>query len=247
MKGITLSLAWLAAVLVSGCTVHQTEAPDLTGPSEFAVSVNMSASPDTLFSGGQQQASIAVQARDVNGSPKAGQTFRLATVVGGASVAFGTLSSQTVVTGTDGRAVAIYTMPQFTPFDAGTPARTVSVTAVPIGTDYAGAQPHSVDLLVVPPPVPTSVKGSPTAALLASTTSTTVGSLVTFNGSGSAAEAGHSIVLYYWNFGDNLFNEEHGSDASHVFASPGTYTVVLGVQDDLGRTGSAYKTIVVSN
>jgi len=247
MKGMTLSFACLAAVLVSGCTVHQTEAPDLTGPSEFAIAVNMAATPDTLFSGGQQQASVSLQARDVNGTPKAGQTFRLTTVVSGANVAYGTLSTQTVVTGADGRAVAIYTMPEFTPFDAGTPARTVSVVAVPIGTDYSGAVPHSVELLVVPPPVPTSVKGSPTAAVLASTMNTKVGQLVTFDASGSAAEPGHSIVLFYWNYGDTLFNEEHGSDSSHVFASPGTYTVVLGVQDDLGRVGSTYKTIVVAN
>jgi len=247
MKGITLSLACLAAVVVSGCTVHQTQAPDLTGPSEFALSVNMAVTPDTLFSGGQQQASISLQTRDVNGTPRAGQTFRLSTAVGGANVAYGTLSSQTVVTGSDGRAVAIYTMPEFTPFDAGTPARTVSLVAVPIGTDFAAAVPRSVQLLVVPPPVPSSVKGSPTAALVASAATAKVGQLVTFDASGSAAEPGHSIVLFYWNFGDTLFNEEHGSDSSHVFSSPGTYTVVLGVQDDIGRVASTYKTIVVTN
>lgn len=247
MKGISFSLACLAAVLASGCTVHQTEAPDLAGPSELALSVSMAASPDTLFSGGLQQSSITVTAKDPAGAPKANQAFQLGTVVGGAYVAYGTLSVQTVVTGADGRATAIYTMPTFTPFDAGTPARTVSVVAVPIGADYAGAVPHSVELLVVPPPVPTSVKGSPTAALLASTASAKVGELVTFDASGSAAEPGHSIVLFYWNYGDTLFNEEHGSDSSHVFASPGTYTVVLGVQDDTGRVGSTYKTIVVTN
>src|SRR4051812_2902082 len=111
MKGITLSLACLAAVVVSGCTVHQTEAPGLTGPSEFALSVNMAASPDTLFQGGQQQAALSVQARDVNGGPKANQAFRLATVVSGVPIPYGTLSTQTVVTGADGRASAIYTMP----------------------------------------------------------------------------------------------------------------------------------------
>lgn len=247
MKGISFSLACLAAVLASGCTVHQTEAPDLAGPSELALSVSMAASPDTLFSGGLQQSSVVVTARDPSGAPKANQTFQLSTVVGGANVAYGTLSVQTVVTGTDGRATAIYTMPTFTPFDAGTPARRVAVAATPIGTDYAGAVPHYVELLVVPPPVPTSVAGSPTAVLTASATTAKVGQLVSFNASGSQAASGRSIALFYWNFGDNLFNDEHGSDASHAWASPGTYTVVMGVQDDSGKTASTYKTIVVTN
>ncbi|MGE3955930.1 MAG: PKD domain-containing protein [Vicinamibacterales bacterium] len=247
MKGISYSLACLAAVLASGCTVHQTETPDLTGPSELALSVSMAASPDTLLAGGLQQSSITVTARDVSGAPKPNVPFHLSTVVGGAGVAFGTLSAQTVVTGTDGRATAIYTMPTFTPFDAGTPSRRVAVAATPIGTDYAGAIPHYVELLVVPPAVPTSVAGSPTAALTASTTTAKVGQLVTFDAAGSTAASGASLVLYYWNFGDSLFNEEHGSDASHVYATPGTYTVILGVQDDQGRVASTYKTIVVTN
>jgi PKD repeat protein len=246
MKGISFTLTCLAAIVASGCTVHQTQAPDLAGPSEFALSVAMSASPDTLFSGGLQQASISVQARDASGAPKANQTFRLSTAVGGTFVTFGTLSVQTVVTGTDGRATAIYTMPAFTPFDAGTPNRQVSVVATPIGSDYAGAAPHSVDLLVVPPPVPTAVAGGPAAALAASTVTSKVGQLVTFDASQSQPSAGHSIALYYWNFGDGLFNDEHGADASHVFVTAGTYTVVLGIQDDLGRTASTFKTVVVS-
>ena len=247
MKGISFAIASLAAVLVSGCTVHQTEAPDLTGPSELALSVSMAASPDTLFSGGLQQSSITVTAKDPNGAPKANQPFALYTVVGGGAVAYGTLSVQTAVTGSDGRATAIYTMPTFTPFDAGTPSRRVSVAAVPIGTDYVGANPHYVELLVVPPPVPTAVAGAPSASLTASATTVKVGQLVSFNGSASQAASGHSIVLWYWNFGDSLLNEEHGFDASHTFASPGTYTVVLGIQDDTGKIGSAYKTIVVTN
>jgi PKD repeat protein len=246
MKGISFTFACIAALAAPGCTVHQTEVPDLAGPSDFALSVSMSASPDTLFSGGLQQSSILVQARDASGGPRANQMFRLTTSVSGTSVPFGTLSAQTVVTGTDGRASAIYTMPVFTPFDAGTPSRQVSVVATPVGTDYSGAVPHSVDLLVVPPPVPASVSGGPSAALVASTASAKVGQLVSFDASQSQAAPGRSLVLYYWNFGDGLLNDEHGSDASHVFVTPGTYTVILGVQDDLGRTASTFKTIVVT-
>ena len=247
MKALAYTLTFLAAAVVTGCTVHQTEAPPLTGPSEFALSVAMTASPDTLITGGQQQSSIAVQARDAGGGPKANQTFLLYTAVDGAPVAYGTLSTDKVTTGSDGRATAIYTMPKFTAFDAGTPSRVVAVYAQPVGTDYSTSVPHNVQLLVVPPAVPAGVPGSPTAALTASTASAKVGQLVSFNGGGSLAAPGSSIVYYYWNFGDNLLNEEHGSDASHAFASPGTFTVICGVQDEQGRTGSSFKTIVVTN
>lgn len=246
MKGISRSLACLAVVFASACTVHQTEAPALTGPSEFALSVAMAASPDTLFAGGLQQSSIVIEAKDPNGAPKASQTFSLGLAVSGSAVSYGTLSRQTVTTGTDGRATAIYTMPTFTPYDAGTPARQVAVVATPIGTDYAGAVPHSVQLLIVPPPVPT-VAGAPTASLSASASSTKVGQLLTFDASGSQASSGSAIVYYYWNFGDTVTNDEHGADASHAWSSAGTYTVVMGVQDEQGRTASTFKTIVVSN
>jgi PKD repeat protein len=103
-----------------------------------------------------------------------------------------------------------------------------------------------VALVVVPPPVPAAASGSPTAALTASRESAGVGQLVSFDASLSMAEAGHSIVYYYWNFGDGLITEEHGADASHVFVAPGTYVVVVGIRDDLGRTSSTYKTIKVS-
>lgn len=246
MKGMSLSFIVLAGLLLSACTVRQTEAPNLAGPSELALSVNMAASPDTLFSGGLQQSSIVIEAKDPSGAPKASQTFALWLAVNGASVAYGTLSRQTVTTGTDGRATAIYTMPTFTPYDAGTPARQVAVVATPVGTDYATAVPHSVQLLIVPPPVPT-VAGAPVASLSASATSAKVGQVVTFDASGSQATSGSSIASYYWNFGDNLPNDEHGSDASHAWSAAGTYTVVMGVQDDQGRIASTFKTIVVSN
>jgi len=247
MKGFSLALTFLAAAVVSACTVHQTEAPPLTGPSELALSISMSASPDTLISGGLQQSSVSLQARDASGAPKANQSFLLYTTVDGVPTAYGTLTTDKITTGSDGRATAIYTMPKFTPYDAGTPSRVVAIQAVSTGTDYSTAVQHSVQLLVVPPAVPAGVTGSPTASVTSSTTSAKVGQLVSFNASGSLAAPGSSIVYYYWNFGDNLLNEEHGSDASHAFASPGTFTVICGVQDEQGRTGSTFKTIVVTN
>jgi PKD repeat protein len=247
MTRISFSLACVAVTVVAaGCTVHQTEAPSLTGPSEFALSVSMSADPDTLFTDGRQQATIQLTARDSKGAPEANKTFALATKIDNSIVSFGTLSSPTIRTGADGKATAIYTMPVFTVFDAGTPPRQVSVVATSVGTDYITAQSEAVLLQLVPPAVPSAAPGSPTAALKATPESAKINQLVTFDASLSMAEAGHTIDYYYWNFGDGLINEEHGSDASHVYVTPGTYIVVLGIRDDVGRTANTFKKIVVN-
>jgi len=75
MTRISFSLACVAiSVVAAGCTVHQTEAPGFTGPSEFALSVSMSADPDTLFSDGRQTATIQLSARDASGAPQANKT-----------------------------------------------------------------------------------------------------------------------------------------------------------------------------
>ena len=88
--------------------------------------------------------------------------------------------------------------------------------------------------------------GAPTASVTYSPASPKVGQLVTFNAAASAAQAGHQIVTWYWDFGDGLANDEHGNDASHVYQAAGTYYMVLGVTDDAQRMDSDVKTIVVT-
>jgi len=55
-----LALALAASV---GCTVHKTEAPPLSGPSELSLSLTMLATPDTLSQDGFSQSTIVIQAR----------------------------------------------------------------------------------------------------------------------------------------------------------------------------------------
>jgi OOP family OmpA-OmpF porin len=64
---------------------------------------------------------------------------------------------------------------------------------------------------------------------------------VSFRGTGRDADG--SIESYEWDFGDgSTSSEQH---ASHVYASPGTYTATLRVTDDDGATGSASAQITV--
>jgi PKD repeat protein len=67
---------------------------------------------------------------------------------------------------------------------------------------------------------------------------------VTFDASGSL-DADGSIVAYAWQFGDG--RTASGVAAQHTYAEPGAYTARLTVTDDAGATGSAQRTITVTD
>jgi hypothetical protein len=239
------ALSGAAAILLSGaCTVHQTEIPEMTGPSEFAQAFLVSATPDAIMQDGSSASTITVRASGPNGAPLVGAEVHLTSSAGSQ---FGSLSATTVFTGRDGRATATYTAPLAPPFLAGGPPTVVHIYATPVGSNYQASQTQSAYIQVTPPPAPSQGPGAPTAVVVPSTTGAKVHQLITFDASGSSAAAGHSIVSYYWSFGDALPQDEHGNDASHAYESAGTYTMVFGVVDDLGRIGSAIQTIVVTN
>jgi PKD repeat protein len=70
----------------------------------------------------------------------------------------------------------------------------------------------------------------------------TVGSSVSFDGSGSSDPDG-TIVDYAWDFGDG--NAGTGVSPSHSYATAGTFTVTLTVTDDYGTTDSAGTTATI--
>jgi PKD repeat protein len=63
------------------------------------------------------------------------------------------------------------------------------------------------------------------------------------NASGSTAAPGRAIVSYEWDFGDG--SSGGGERVSHVYAAPGTYTIVLVVRDSAGASHQTTKTITV--
>src|SRR5881628_1915553 len=92
-----------------GCTVHQTEAPPLTGPSEFALALHLTVTPDSISQDGGSQSSITIQAIGPTGQPVSALPVRLDMLVGNVAQDFGTLSARTIVTGSDGKASAVFT------------------------------------------------------------------------------------------------------------------------------------------
>jgi PKD repeat protein len=129
--------------------------------------------------------------------------------------------------------------------------RFAAYDAFPTGTvDTNGvtmAKGHPYEIVVTP----NGPKGSSCTVegpfempvLVAEFTYTVSGTTVSVDASASTSEVG--IVSYAWNF-DNMVIAS-GVTHSHIYVSPGTYTVTLTVTDMLGRTDSSSQTIIVSS
>jgi PKD repeat protein len=228
------TLALLAAVaLAAGCTVHDTPAPSLTGPSELALSLAVAATPDTIAQDGSAQALVVVIARDAAGRAVAGLPIRFDVEKDGKIQDYGVLSAKTVTTAGDGRASVLYTAPA-PPLDSPQPQTfptTVSVLATPIGSNYASVVPRAVEIRLVPAgPVPPS--DTVTASFLYAPTAPGVGVSIAFNATGSKSPVG--VAAYAWDFGDGTIG--NGVVVQHTYGTAGTYAVRLTITDTKGQT-----------
>ena len=252
-----------AALFASACTVSQTPAPSLTGPSEFALSVDVTASPDTIAQDGQSVSTVAVVARGPNGEPRSNVAFRLEIQVEGEPSDYGTLSMRSVVTGSDGRATAVYKSPAPPPagavaagscdvYGASLAGRCVRIMATPIGSGFDTAVAQSAQIHLIPTAVIVPPSATPVPAFNVSPAGLAANSPVQFDASTSCAGALVSgacpasngvIVSYAWNFGDG--GTASGKTATHSFGSQRTYLVTLTVTNDRGLSASTTRSIDV--
>jgi hypothetical protein len=128
--------------LTAGCTVHQTEVPGLAGPSEFALTFRVTATPDHVAQDGVSQATMLVTAINSTGGPAKGVTFVLYM-----NQDYGLLSPTTVVTDKDGRATAVYTAP-LAPPNGG--SGEIRLYAEPVGSNYETAVSEYASILLLP-------------------------------------------------------------------------------------------------
>lgn len=234
----------LAATFAAGCTVQETDAPPLAGPSEFALSINMQVSPDSIPQDGATQSSITIEARDPNSQPVRGLSLRVEMYVDGVGADFGTLSSRTVVTGDDGRAHFTYTPPA-APIESVGPGHLITFAVTPVGSDYRSAQARTVDLRLFPPGVIQPPAGDIVPAFIFSPTTVTTFQRVTFDAS-ATTEGGivcGGACTYIWSFGDG--GSGQGLTATHEFRAPGSYVVTLRVVGTRRQERSTTQTVTV--
>ena len=251
-KVLTVRTALLAAMALSAaCTVKETPAPPLTGPSEFSLSLTLAALPDLLTRDGFSQADIVVTARDPNGAPVRSLQVRLDMLVNGVLQDFGSLSSKTLFTGGDGRAVATYTAPPAPPPGASASTNWITIIASPVGSNQQATssgifgQSTSVDIRLVLPN--TNTPGAPVAFFTYYPGFPAPGDLVAFDASASYPVTGSTIVNYAWSWGDGAIDGTNALPSEdHDFAAPGNYAVTLTVTDNLGQRGSTTQVVSVN-
>jgi PKD repeat protein len=264
MKAFAYLVTCLTTVALSGCVAHQTEAPSLSGPSAFALSMSVTASPESINYDGSSQSRVTISAIGPDGRGKASLPIRVDMAVRDSSGSlvpqdFGTLSARSVVTNTDGRAFVVYTAPPSPAGGAtetcyGVPGTCVSIVATPSdsGTgNFATAQPVIGTIRLVPPGVILPPAGTPKAAFtFLPESGILVGNTVNFDASASCptdpsgvCSSSGTIVSYAWNFGDGATGG--GVTTTHVFSTSGQFVVTLTVTTDRGISASTSKTINV--
>ena len=243
-KPVRAFIAAIGALMLSvSCTVHKVEPPSLTGPSELATSIVITATPDTISQDGASQASIEIYARNASSRPMTGLTLRLACGqrdATGQLIDFGRMSARTLVTGTDGKARAVYTAPPASPVTSSS-IKMITIEATTSGSDFGTAQTASATLRLVPLGVIL-----PSARFIPDFTVTPSapgqGQNVVLDGSLTSDPDG-AVVSYSWDFGDG--SSGTGKTTSHAFSRVGALSVTLTVADALGRAASATKAVTV--
>ena len=237
---------WLAVALIglAACSVQETPAPPMTGPSELAWRVSMQAIPDSIFRDGASQAAIQIEATGPDGRPMRALPLRLEIVFEGVIVDFGLLSAKTVVTGDDGRARVVYTAPP----KPGEPVDTetvVTIRATPIGTDYGSHTGRTVDLRLVTPGIILPPNQPPQPSFSITPTTPQVQTNVVFDASASSDEGQPcgGACSYTWDFGDG--SKGSGLFTTHQYSAPGPFQVRLTVTDARGASGVTTQTITI--
>lgn len=250
MKGLFSSALLLAAVALAGCTVHQTSAPGLSGPSDLALSIRVTALPDSISQDGGSQSSIQVTAIGPDGKPKAAVPVRVDMFVGGVGQDYGTLSARTLVTNSNGVANVVYTAPPSPTAGIfgtckGLPGNCVEIVATASGLGFESANPERVTIRLVPPGVILPPAAVPTAAFTFSPQPPTTDQPLMFDATNSLPGSGASqIVSYNWTFGDGTTGS--GKNITHTYSTQNTYTVTLSVTNDRTLSNSTTQSVTVT-
>lgn len=233
----------LGVVLTSAaCSVEGVTVPIPTGPSELALSLEMSATPDVISQDGVSKSRLDIWARDPKGLPVR-VSLRVDVLVptaNGPVVAdYGTLSDRWPTTGSDGKASVVYQAPP-QPAPTVTNDTTITLRVTPLGTNYGNSVPRVVEVrLVRPGTIRPPTRMVPRFTF--SPSSPREHDDIFFDASSSSDPDGQ-IASYFWQFGDG--SSGSGRQETHSYDLAGTYGVVLTVTDAYGTSVSTTSTAV---
>ena len=268
MRGFTYFVAAAtAAIAFVGCTVHQTEAPAITGPSDLALSISVTTSPQSIVQNGNDASVVTAKVYFTDPAtgqtkPKANLPIRFDMQVGGVAQDFGTLSARSAVTDANGLARTRYTAPAMPAGGNsgtcnGVPGTCITIIATVSDTSAANSAttgylaPGSATILLTPPGVILPPAGTPKASFtMLPNSNLLVGTSVTFDASAScptdpsgACSSSGSIRSYDWNFGDG--GAASGKTVTYTFSTAGTFVVTLTVTSDRGLAQSTSQTATI--
>jgi chitodextrinase len=213
------------ALFASACTDRQS-IPSATGPSEFGLSIRMTANPQLLPRDGASASVIIIEVTDVDRKPAVGQRLLLSSTAG-------SLSASEAVTGSDGRATVQLTAP---PLSQG--AETALIEAIPVGLNGPSSASRTVSIGLVGPafPVPL-IDVTPTAPKRFEITN--------FDASGTTLGGSPcgSDCSYSWDFGGE--GTASGQIVRYRFLNEGSYLVRLVVTSKDGVSTTKIRPVAV--
>jgi PKD repeat protein len=231
-RAVIGAIVTAAAAIFAGCSLDKQEMPALAGPSEFALALSMTASPDQIPRDGASQSVVTVTARDAQGRPIPGQQIGLALAANAAEGS--AISASEVVTNSAGQATFLVTAPI-----AGSTGN-ILVSAIPVGTNAGNAATHIVQIIASP-----QNSTVPQAAFTFSPATPEIGQTVTFDASSTQDEGvACKTCTFTWNFGGE--GTGSGMIVAHAFTAGGTYVVSLTAVDLSGSTKTTQQTVTVS-
>jgi PKD domain len=226
----------------NSCGLDKVEVPAFDGPSEFALSLRLTASPDLLTADGLSTSSIQAQVRGPNGEPvanrnifftitdEAGHPADIGQLRSGSRLGVGTGVNEN--TNSQGIAQAIYEAPVRTDAQAN---QTLLIVARPVGDDANGEVYRTVRIELrqaegrLFPQVPGNLAPKCNFAIETPQGLFTNRSILFQN---TSSDTDGTIARYEWFFGDGTRGDS--PDQNHVYHLPGVYTVTLVVTDDDG-------------
>lgn len=225
------AVAVLALTGAAGCTIQDTTAPGLTGPSGLSVSLSLQADKPILERGGFT--TVRIRAVNHQNQPMA-MTLRAELFAQGALFDYGRLSTRDVTTSSDGTAAITYFAPQpiTPPSDSGDDVVTIRVTPIS-GGDSRGLLARQLDIRLVPQGV--IIPNFPIVPQFVFTpTAPQAFDPVVFNASASTRNGTPCLDQcgYTWTFGDGT--SANGRVVDKVYQSAGQYLVYLRVSDAFG-------------